>query len=49
MGSGGSSAQQAQQPMGSGTFNATNYKTKTACLNAASAQHADRTLCNSLK
>ncbi len=49
MGSGSStSTQQAQQPMG-GTFNATNYKTKTECLNAASAQHADRTLCNALK
>ena len=48
MGSGsGTSAQQAQQP--SGTFNATNYKTKTECLNAASAQHADRTLCDALK
>ena len=49
MGSGSSSTQQAQQPMSSGTFNAKNYKTKTECLNAASAQHADRMLCDSLK
>lgn len=49
MGSGSSSTQQAQQPMSSGTFNAKNYRTKTECLNAASAQHADRTMCNSLK
>jgi len=49
MGSGSTSTQQAQQPMSSGTFNATNYKTKTECLNAASAQHADRTLCDALK
>jgi hypothetical protein len=49
MGSGSSSTQQAQQPMGSGTFSAKNYKTKTECLNAATAQHADRTMCNSLK
>jgi hypothetical protein len=48
-GSTSSSTQQAQQPMSSGTFNVKNYKTKTECLNAASAQHADRTLCNSLK
>ena len=48
MGSSSSSTQQAQQP-GSGTFNVSNYKTKTECLNAATAQHADRTLCNSLK
>jgi hypothetical protein len=48
-GSGSSSTQQAQQPMGSGTFNAKNYKTKTECLNAASAQHADRMMCDSLK
>lgn len=47
--SGSSSTQQAQQPMGSGTFNAKNYKTKTECLNAASAQHADRMMCDSLK
>jgi hypothetical protein len=49
MGSGSSSTQQAQQPMSSGTFNAKNYKTKTECLNAASAQHADRMLCDRLK
>ena len=49
MGSGSPSTQQAQQPMSSGTFNATNYKTKTECLNAATAQHADRTLCEALK
>lgn len=49
MGSGSTSTQQAQQPMSSGPFNATNYKTKTECLNAATAQHADRTLCNALK
>jgi hypothetical protein len=49
MGSGSSSTQQAQQPMSSGTFNAKNYKTRTECLNAASAQHADRTMCNGLK
>jgi hypothetical protein len=51
MGSSGSSTstQQAQQPMGSGTFNATNYKTKTECLNAATAQKADRKLCDALK
>ena len=49
MGSGSTSTQQAQQPMSSGTFNATNYKTKTECLNAATAQKADRTLCNALK
>ena len=51
MGNSGSSTstQQAQQPMSGGTFNATNYKTKTECLNAATAQHADRTLCNALK
>ncbi|MBS0525077.1 MAG: hypothetical protein JSS04_15735 [Proteobacteria bacterium] len=51
MGSTGShtSTQQAQQPMSSGSFNAANYKTKTECLNAASAQHADRTLCDILK
>ena len=48
MGSSSSSTQQAQQP-GSGTFNVSNYKTKTECLNAATAQHADRTLCNALK
>jgi hypothetical protein len=48
-GSGSTSTQQAQQLMGSGTFNATNYKTKTECLNAAMAQKADRTLCNALK
>ena len=35
--------------MSSGTFNASKYKTKTECLNAATAQHADRTMCNSLK
>jgi hypothetical protein len=45
---GSGSTQQAQQPM-SGSFNASNYKTKTDCLNAASAQNADRTMCNSLK
>jgi hypothetical protein len=44
----GGSTQQAQQPM-NGSFNASNYKTKTDCLNAASAQNADRTACNSLK
>jgi hypothetical protein len=52
MGSSGSSTsttQQAQQPMSTGTFNVSNYKTKTECLNAATAQKADRTLCNSLK
>jgi hypothetical protein len=50
MGSGsGTSTQQAQQPMTSGTFNAKSYKTKTECLNAASAQHANRMLCDSLK
>jgi hypothetical protein len=49
MGSGSTSTQQAQQPMSSGTFSAKNYKTKTECLNAATAQHADRTMCNSLK
>ena len=49
MGGGSTSTQQAQQPMSGGTFSAKNYKTKTECLNAASAQHADRTLCNSLK
>jgi hypothetical protein len=49
MGSSGSSTQQAQQPMGAGAFNASNFKTKTECLNAATVQHADRTLCNSLK
>jgi hypothetical protein len=47
-GSGSTSTQQAQQPM-SGAFNATNYKTKTECLNAATAQKADRTLCDALK
>ena len=45
----GSSTQQAQQPMSSGAFNVSNYKTKAECLTAATAQHADRTLCNSLK
>jgi len=49
MGSGSSSTQQAQQPMSSGTFNAKSYKTRTECLSAASTQHADRTMCNSLK
>ena len=49
MGSSGSTTQQAQQPMSSGTFNASNFKTKAECLTAATAQHADRTLCNSLK
>ena len=50
LGSGsGSSTQQAQQPMSSGSFSAKNFKTKTECLNAASAQHADRALCDSLK
>jgi hypothetical protein len=49
MGKSGSSTQQAQQPMTTGTFNATNYKTKTECLNAATVQHADRKLCDSLK
>src|SRR5262249_9115069 len=48
-GSGSTSTQQAQQPMSSGTFSAKNYKTKTECLNAASAQHANRALCDSLK
>jgi hypothetical protein len=48
-GSGSTSTQQAQQPMSSGMFSAKNYKTKTECLNAATAQHADRTLCDSLK
>jgi hypothetical protein len=48
MGSSGShTTQQAQQPMGN--FNAKNYKTKTECLNAATVQHADRTMCNGLK
>lgn len=45
----GTSSQQAQQPMGSGAFDASNYKTKAECLTAATAQHADRTLCNALK
>jgi hypothetical protein len=49
MGSGGTSTQQAQQPMSPGTFSAKNYKTKTECLNAATAAQADRTLCDSLK
>jgi hypothetical protein len=49
MGSGSSSTQQAQQPMSGGAFSAKNYKTKTECLNAATAAHADRTLCDSLK
>jgi hypothetical protein len=44
-----SSTQQAQQPMNGGSFNASNYKTKTECLNAATAQHADRTACDNLK
>jgi hypothetical protein len=48
-GSGSTSTQQAQQPMGSGTFSAKSYKNKTECLNAASAQHANRALCDSLK
>jgi hypothetical protein len=43
-----SSTQQAQQPMTGGSFKASDYKTKTECLNAAAAQKADRLLCNSL-
>jgi hypothetical protein len=48
-GSGSTSTQQAQQPMSSGSFSAKNYKTKTECLNAATAQHADLAMCASLK
>jgi hypothetical protein len=49
MGSSGmtGSGQQAQQPMGS--FDPTKYKTKTECLNAATAAHASTSACNSLK
>ena len=46
-GSSGSMGQQAQQPMG--TFDASKYKTKTECLNAATAAHASASLCNNLK
>jgi hypothetical protein len=49
MGKSDSSTQQAQQPMASGSFSASKYKTKTECLNAAAAQKADVSLCNSLK
>jgi hypothetical protein len=35
--------------MGSGTFDASKYKTKTDCLNAASAAHASTSLCDNLK
>jgi hypothetical protein len=44
----GSSTQQAQQPM-NGSFDASKFKTKTDCLNAATAQKADVSMCNSLK
>jgi hypothetical protein len=40
------SGQMAQQP--SGAFNPTNYKTQTECLNAATAQHADKDLCKAI-
>jgi hypothetical protein len=46
---GGSSTQQAQQPMGAGSFDPTKYKTKTECLNAATAAHASASACSSLK
>lgn len=45
----GSSTQQAQQPMGAGSFDPTKYKTKTECLNAATAAHASASACSSLK
>ena|SRR5262245_53250089 len=41
------SMNQAQQPMGS--FDASKYKTKTECLNAATAAHASASACNNLK
>jgi hypothetical protein len=51
MGSSGmsGSGQQAQQPMGTGGFDPTKYKSKTDCLNAAATAHASTSLCNSLK
>jgi hypothetical protein len=41
--------QQAQQPMGTGSFDPTKYKSKTDCLNGATAAHASTSLCNNLK
>ena len=43
------SPQTAQQPMGSATFDISKFKTKTECLNAATAQNADRKLCDAVK
>jgi hypothetical protein len=40
---------QAQQLMGSGRFDPSQHKTKTECLNAASAARASFNLCSSLK
>ena len=42
-------ANQAQQPMGAAGFDPTKYKSKTDCLNAASAAKASTSLCNNLK
>jgi hypothetical protein len=42
-------ASQAQQPVGSSSFDPSQYKNKTDCLNAASAARASIDLCNSKK
>jgi hypothetical protein len=49
MGASGSahSGQVAQQPIGS--FNASNYKSETDCLNAAELAHASRDACKGMK
>jgi len=49
MGTGSGVNQQAQQPMGAGNFDPSKYKSKTDCLNAATAAHALTSLCNNLK
>jgi hypothetical protein len=46
---GSSNQSQAQQPIGSSSFDPSQYKSKTECLNAASAARASIDLCNSKK
>jgi hypothetical protein len=43
------SPSQAQQPIGGGRFDPSQYKTKTECLNAASTAQASFNLCSSFK
>jgi hypothetical protein len=44
----GSSPQTARQPADTGSLDASQYKSRTECLNAAEAAHASREACNSL-